>query len=161
MDGTSDVFQLSLDSAVILNPSNPHLRIVDVIPFEREWSASNPVPPTIVLSLVELVRAAIGKDVHLSLENSGLPLTCMQELICHVRGQLQPEEVKFIGLCIDPVNQRLLYPTRDPLTDLEAIPPDMIQMAHFKQCSQSNTLPTICDGDVDICKYLRILAAKH
>ena len=48
----------------------------------------------------------------------------------------------------------------DPLAELAALPPDLLMLAHFKQCAARTMLPVVTDGDVDFRRYLAVLEAQ-
>ena len=52
------------------------------------------------------------------------------------------------------------YPDSQPLADLEALPPDMIKLVHFKQLRGGQPHPTVDDGDLDCRRMRQILQAK-
>jgi len=153
-------FRAALDAARAVGRERPHLRIVDPARFDRAWETEDQIPPEVVNTVAGLAREAAASGVILSMENSGQPIHSMALLVRMARCLLSAREGADLGLCPDPVNQILRCPDSDPLRDLEALPPDMIKMAHFKQTRGGNPWPSVDAGDLDCARQLRILKAK-
>ena len=159
-DPQNEQFQAALQAAKAVGRDAPHLRIVDRAQFDGAWETAEQVPETAVLSMSSLAREAASQGVMLSIENLGQPIRSMALLVQLARTRLSSAEGTGLGLCPDPANQLLRYPNSDPLSELEALPMDMLKIVHFKQTREGKPHPTIDTGDVDCVRQLRIMEAK-
>lgn len=159
-DPHGEQFQAALEGAKTVGRKTPHLRVVDPATFDQPWECAEDIPAE-ALSVTELAREAARQGIILSLENSGQPIRSMALLVREARAQLQDEEAAFLGLCPDATNQLRRYPDSDPLAELEALPPDMIKIIHFKQARDGAAHPTVDTGDLDCLRMLGILEAKE
>lgn len=152
-------FQAALAGAKLVGRDTPHLRLVDPSPFDRAWESPEDLPQE-ALGLAELAREAARQEVILSVENSGQPIRSMGLLVREARRRLSPEEGTYLGLCPDPTNQLRRYPDSDPLSELEALPLDVIKIVHFKQARGGRPHPTVDTGDLDCRQMLSLLQGK-
>jgi len=58
------------------------------------------------------------------------------------RKRLDPALSPELGLCFDPTNPVMSGLAGDPLEELGRLPPDMLMLAHFKQCVGRSMIPT-------------------
>ena len=153
-------FQAALHASKVVGRDRPHLRLVDPVSFESAWETIEQVPETAVSSMADLAREAATQGVILSIENLGQSIRSMALLIELARARLTSAEGEGLGLCPDPANQLPRYPDSDPLSELEALPPDMLKIVHFKQTREGKPHPTIDTGDVDCARQMRIMEAR-
>lgn len=158
-DAKGEQFQAALEAAKVVNPQNPHLRMVDPARFEQAWETPDDVPAE-AMSLVEMTREAARQGVTFSIENSGLPIRSMALLVKEVRSKLSDEEGLRLGICTDATNQLRGYPDSDPVGEIEALPLDMIKIVHFKQARNGEAIPTVDTGDVDCARMQKMLNDK-
>jgi hypothetical protein len=159
IDPKGELFQSALKTAKLVNPTNPHLRVVDPAQFDGAWKTPADIPAT-AMGLVELTREAATQGVTLSIENSGQPISSLEMLVREVRSKLPGDAGIRFGLCPDPTNQLRRFPGTDPVADMQALPLDMIKIVHFKQTSKGEALPTVTDGDVDSSLVMKSLEGK-
>lgn len=155
----SALFESMLAAAVAVSPSQPHLRMVDPARFDALWESAADIPDT-AMSIRELARAAAARGVTLSIENSGQPIRSLALLVREVRAGLPADVGARLGLCPDPTNQLRIDPGSDPVGEVEALPPDMIKIAHFKQTREGEALPALAQGDVDCLRLRDALRSK-
>lgn len=181
IDPIGDLFRSALRAAVTVNPSNPHLRMVDygpdniialmkriqrklrkslgIVPYEKTWKTINDLPEE-ALAMATLTREAAIQGVTLSIENTSQPIGSLHMLLEVVRNNLAGHEAATVGLCPDVVNQRKRFPETHAESDLDLLPADMIKIVHLKQTRAGISLPQIGDGDVDYYAILKSLASK-
>lgn len=154
------------DWAAVCSYCGPHLRIVDPARFGsagawESWESEDDVPADTVNHILAIAtRVIVENGVRLSIENSGQPFRSMGALLARVRSLLPQPHAAELGLCFDPTNpvmSGLDENGRDPLSELAALPADMLMLAHFKQCVNRSMIPVIDDGDVDFARYLAVL----
>ena len=155
----SGLFEAMLGAAIAVAPSQPHLRMVDPARFEAHWESAGDIPDA-AMSIGELARAAAARGVTLSIENSGQPIRSLALLVSEVRAGLATDVGARLGLCPDPTNQLRVDPGSDPVGEVEALPPDMIKIAHFKQTRAGEALAALGQGDVDCLRLRDALIAK-
>ncbi len=156
----SAMFQSMLEAAIAVSPDAPHLRMVDPARFDSLWDTPEDIPNT-ALSIADLVRESAAHNVTLSMENSGQPIRSLAMLVQAVRDTLPPEQGSLLGLCPDPTNQLRIDPDSDPVSEVEALPVDMIKIAHFKQTRAGEAIPTVDTGDVDCLRLMQSLRNKR
>lgn len=156
IDPRGEQFQSTLTAAKYLNPVLPHLRTVDGHAFDTPWEGRHDIPD-VALGIVDLTREAARQGVIFSIENVSQPLRSMALLIEAAQTYLAAEERLYLGLCVDPTNQLRVYPDSDPLSELAAIPLDMLKMVHIKQTRDYKPYPTVDTGDLDCLKMLEVL----
>ena len=149
----SGLFEAMLGAAIAVSPSEPHLRMVDPARFEAHWELAGDIPDA-AMSVGELARAAAARGVTLSIENSGQPIRSLALLVREVRAGLAVDVRARLGLCPDPTNQLRIDADSDPVGEVEALPVDMIKIAHFKQTRAGEARAALGRGDVD-CLRLR------
>ena len=156
----SALFQSMLDAAVAVSPDAPHLRMVDPARFDSLWDTPADIPDT-AMSIAALVQEAAARGVTLSMENSGQPIRSLAMLVQAVRESLPAEQGVMLGLCPDPTNQLRIDADSDPVGEVEALPVDMIKIAHFKQTRCGTAIPTVDSGDVDCSRLMKSLQDKE
>ena len=155
----SEGWQAALAGAILVGGGSPQLRIVDPSAFDSAWQSTADIPEA-AWGLAGLATEAARQGVILSMENSGQPIGSMAMLVEGVRERMPAESRHYLGLCPDPTNQLRRFPHSEPLKDLDALPPDMLKIVHFKQMRGGDAIPAVDDGDLD-CREMRdILAAK-
>jgi sugar phosphate isomerase/epimerase len=159
-DPAGEPFQAALRGAQLVGGSTPHLRLVDPAAFDAPWERPEDLPAA-ALGVVDLAREAARQQTILSIENSGQPIRSMALLVQQARACLPPEIGSYLGLCPDPTNQLRRYPDSDPLTELAALPADMIKIVHFKQARGGRAHPAVDTGDLDCARMVQILEAKQ
>ena len=155
----SALWQSMLDAAIAVSPDAPHLRMVDPVRFDALWESPDDIPQT-AMSIAALVQSAAERGVTLSMENSGQPIRSLAMLVQAVRDALPAEQGVMLGLCPDPTNQLRIDAHSDPVGEIEALPVDMIKIAHFKQTRDGEAIPTVDSGDVDCHRMLQALQDK-
>ena len=160
IDPAGDLFQACLTAAKLVSKALPHLRTVDPNASVIPWESEDDIPET-AFGLVELTKESAKQGVILSIENSGQPIHSMHILVNAIRARLTPEEGMYLGLCPDPTNQLRRHPDSHPLSDLDALPLDMIKIVHFKQSRGGEAYPSVATGDLDCTKMLQILQQKQ
>jgi sugar phosphate isomerase/epimerase len=160
IDPSGDLFQACLAAAKLLSNDSPHLRTVDPNASVIPWESEEDIPET-AFGLVELTREAAKQGIILSMENSGQPIRSMHMLVNAIRDRLTEEEGMYLGLCPDPTNQLRRHPDSHPLSDLDALPLDMIKIVHFKQARGGEAYHSVATGDLDCTKMLQILQQKQ
>ena len=156
----SPVFQSSLEAARVLGSSgHPRLRMVDPARFDGPWETANDIPPD-ALGVADLARESALRGVSLFIENSGQPIRSMALLLKEARGRLEPEEARFLGLCVDATNSLRCDPSSDPIAEMEALPGDGVFMVHFKQTRDGQPHPEVSEGDLDFRRQMDVLEAK-
>lgn len=158
-DPAGEQFQMALAAAKIVGRAAPHLRIVDPVSFDAPWETAADLPPD-ARGVADLAREAAGQGVILSMENSGQPIGSMALLVQKCRARMNPDAASYLGLCPDPVNQLRRFPQRDALSELDALPLDMLKIVHFKQARDGSPYPAVAAGDLDCRQMLRLLEAK-
>ena len=158
-DPQDGAFQAALAGARLVGGAAPQLRVVDLAPNDAVWQTPDDIPAA-ARSLAGLAAEAARQGVTLSMENAALPIGSMALLVETVRGDLPAEFRGYLGLCPDPTNQLRQRPDSQPLADLEALPPDLIKLVHFKQLRGGQPHPTVDDGDLDCHRMRQILQAK-
>ena len=158
-DPEGEPFQAALEGAKAVGGPAPHLRVVDPGRFEAPWDSPSDIPVE-ALAVAALATEAARHGVVLSMENSGLPIRSMATLVEAARARMGPSDANYLGLCPDPTNQLRSYPGSDPLDELEALPLDMIKIAHFKQIRDGQPFRSVDTGDLDCRRMLSILQAK-
>jgi len=156
---SGDLFQECLKAAKIVGREFPHLRTVDPNASGDPWKSESDIPSE-AFGLVDLTREAASQGVVLSMENSGQSIRSMQILVDAIRSRLTSNEASYLGLCPDPTNQLRRFPDSDPLTELAALPLDMIKIVHFKQAREGEAYHSVDSGDLDCRKMLGILEEK-
>lgn len=158
---------LPKDWAAVRSYCGPHLRIVDPARFGSpgawsSWESEDDIPDDTVTHIAAIASRVISENgVRLSIENAGQPFRSMGVLLARVRRCLPEQHAAELGLCFDPTNpvmSGLDGDGNDPLSELAALPPDMLMLAHFKQCVNRSMIPVVDDGDVNFSRYLAILA---
>ena len=155
----SALFERMLGAAIAVEPSEPHLRMVDPARFEAHWESAGDIPDA-AMSVGELVKAAAARGVTLSIENSGQPIRSLALLVSEVRAGLPADVGARLGLCPDPTNQLRIDAGSDPVGEVEALPADMIKIAHFKQTRAGEALAALGEGDVDCRRMWDALRSK-
>lgn len=152
------------DWPLISSWCGPHLRIVDPAHFGGpggawgSWEAEEDVPEAAVATVAAVAARVISEHcLRLSIENSGQPFRSMGLLLQRCRRRLPAEQAAELGLCFDPTNPVMSDMPGDALAELAELPPDMLMLAHFKQCAGRSMIPKVADGDVDFRRYLRVL----
>jgi sugar phosphate isomerase/epimerase len=158
-DPQGEQFQLALQAAQLVGRDQPHLRLVDPNPSASTWEQAGDIPAE-AMAVANLAREAARQGVILSMENSSQPIRSMALLVREARSRLTPEEAGFLGLCPDPTNQLRRFPDSDPLSELDALPLDMVKIVHFKQSREYRPHPTVDSGDLDCGQMLRLLETK-
>jgi sugar phosphate isomerase/epimerase len=156
-DPQGEQFQAALQTAKVLDPNAPHLRLVDRTPFDTAWTAEGQVPVMALQQTAGLTREASQQGVVLSIENVGQTIAAMTLLVRMLRNRLPKNEGRFLGVCPDPANQLLRYPKSDPVAEIESTPPDFLKIVHFKQTRDGKPHPTIDSGDVDCLRQMHVL----
>ena len=154
------LFQQALEAAKVVGRHAPHLRLVDPAPQEKAWESPDDIRE-VALPITGLAREASVQGVTLSLENSSQSIGAFTMLVQKCREQLSDEEGKFLGLCPDPTNQLQMQPETDALSDLDAVPLDMLKIVHLKQSRDGRAIPTVNDGDLDCVRMVQILESKN
>lgn len=158
-DPLGEAWQAALAGARLVGGDSPQLRIVDPSASGAAWETRDDIPEE-AWGLAGLATEAARQGVILSMENSGQPISSMAMLVEAVRERMPTEHRGHLGLCPDPTNQLRRFPDSEPLSDLEALPLDMLKIVHFKQMRSGDAWPTVDDGDLD-CREMRdILTAK-
>ena len=163
-DPQGEAWQAALAGAklvggLITHRYGPQLRIVDPSASGDAWQSREDIPEA-AWGLAGLAMEAARQGVILSMENSGQPIGSMAMLVEAVREKMPPECREYLGLCPDPTNQLRRVPDSEPLKDLEALPPDMLKIVHFKQMRSGEAWPSVDDGDLDCREMRRILERK-
>jgi sugar phosphate isomerase/epimerase len=159
IDPQGEMFQAALAGAKLVGGSQPHLRVVDPIPFDTPWSSPIDIPEE-ALGIAGLATEAASQGVIISMENAGLPIRNMAMLVEQVRSMVSTEAGLGLGLCPDPTNQLRRFHDSDPLAELDALPLDMIKIVHFKQLRGGETHTSVDEGDLDCLRMRDILDAK-
>ena len=155
----SGLFEAMLGAAIAVSPSEPHLRMVDPARFEGHWESAGDIPDA-AMSIGELAKAAAARGVTLSIENSGQPIRSLALLVSEVRAGLPADVGARLGLCPDPTNQLRIDAGSDPVGEVEALAPNMIKIAHFKQTRDGEALAALGQGDVDCLRLRDALRSK-
>ena len=156
---TSEQFQAALETAKLINPEAPHLRIVDPVRFDSAWEEAKDIPQE-AMALTDLTHEAARQGITFSIENSGQPIRSIALLITEIRSQLSDSEGQYLGICADAPNQLRGYPDSDPVGELEAMPLNAIKIVHFKQARGGEAIPTVDVGDADCVSMIRMLKKK-
>jgi sugar phosphate isomerase/epimerase len=159
LDPKEERFQAALSAAKLVNPDNPHLRVVDGDRSSPAWESAGDVAVASA-RVANLALEAARQGVVFSMENSGQTIKSMALLISEARALLTASEGANLGLCPDPTNQLRGYPDSDPVGELDALPDDMIKIVHFKQARKGEAIPTVDDGDIDCVRMMKVLLAK-
>ena len=154
-----ELFQQALEAAKAVDREAPHLRLVDPAQQDGVWESPDDIPEE-AMSVVELAKEASAQGIVLSLENSWQSTGALTILVEKCRERLPGDAGRQLGLCIDPANQVMRQPETDALSELAAVPLDMLKMVHFKQVRDGKLIPTVDDGEVDCARMVRILDAK-
>jgi len=156
-DPGREQFQSALRAARVLDANAPHLRLVDLTPFDAAWSDESRIPDKALEQTADLTLAASQQGVNLSIENVGQTIAGITLLVRTVRSRLPENAGRFLGICPDPANQLPRYPDSDPVAEIVSAPLDFLKIVHFKQNRSGKPHPTIDSGDVDCLRQMRVL----
>ena len=159
-DPQSPVFQASLEAAKVLGSSgNPRLRLVDPARFDTTWENAEDLPAD-ALGVADLARESARQGVSLFIENSGQPIRSMDLLVREARARLNPEEARYLGLCVDATNSLRCDPSSDPVAEMELLAGDAMSMVHFKQTRGGKPYASVDEGDLDFRRQMTVMEAK-